>query len=191
MAFLALKTKIFNGRICHKPILVVYLTRLFLSVRKKSITENFVKWKSRPMFVLYFFSAFFHFKPYHRRTLQLFHSLIMSTLLVSKGLWCLYNKEIKHGCLSIWISLLVFNSIPHSFAAFTRELSSLTLEEKFHIYARPCFILYSSHTFSKQSSLPKCDVSFKESIIPSSTSLDIPLSFLSVKGWMFLVNEHK
>ena len=33
------------------------------------------------------------------------------------------------------ISLLVFNSL-------TRELSSLTLEEKFHIYARPCIILY-------------------------------------------------
>ena len=31
------------------------------------------------------------------------------------------------------ISLLVFNSTPHSFAALTRELSSETLEEKFHI----------------------------------------------------------
>ena len=33
------------------------------------------------------------------------------------------------------ISLLVFNSTPHSFAA-------LTLEEKFHIYAHPSIILY-------------------------------------------------
>ena len=32
------------------------------------------------------------------------------------------------------ISLLVFNSISHSFAA-----SSSTLEEKIHIYARPCY----------------------------------------------------
>ena len=35
------------------------------------------------------------------------------------------------------ISLLVFNSTPHSFAALSRELSSKTLEEKFHIHAHP------------------------------------------------------
>ena len=40
------------------------------------------------------------------------------------------------------ISLLVFNSTSYSFAALSRELSSETLEEKFHIYARPCIILY-------------------------------------------------
>ena len=40
------------------------------------------------------------------------------------------------------ISLLVFNSTSHLFAAPTRELSSQTLEEKLHIYARPCIILY-------------------------------------------------
>ena len=43
----------------------------------------------------------------------------------------------RHG-----ISLLVFNSTSHSFAELTCELSSLTLEEKFHIYAHPCIILY-------------------------------------------------
>ena len=43
------------------------------------------------------------------------------------------------------ISLLVFNSTSHSFAALTHELSSLTLEEKLHIYARPCIILYISY----------------------------------------------
>ena len=40
------------------------------------------------------------------------------------------------------ISLLVFNSTSHSFAALTRELSYVTLEAKFHIYAPPCVILY-------------------------------------------------
>ena len=40
------------------------------------------------------------------------------------------------------ISFLVFNSTSHSFAVLTHELSSQTLEEKFHIYARPCIILY-------------------------------------------------
>ena len=42
------------------------------------------------------------------------------------------------------ISLLRFNSISHTFAAFTREISNWTLEEKFHIYARPCIILHLS-----------------------------------------------
>ena len=47
------------------------------------------------------------------------------------------------------ISLLVFNSTAHSFAVLTRELSSLTLEEKFHIYARPYIILYLLIFFTK------------------------------------------
>ena len=47
------------------------------------------------------------------------------------------------------ISLLVFNSTSHSFAVLTRELSSLTLEEKFHIYARLCIILYLLNFFTK------------------------------------------
>ena len=40
------------------------------------------------------------------------------------------------------ISLLVFNSISHSFATLTREISRWTLEEKFHVSARPCIIVY-------------------------------------------------
>ena len=40
------------------------------------------------------------------------------------------------------ISLLVFNSTSHSFAVLTRELSYVTLEEKSHIYAPSCVILY-------------------------------------------------
>ena len=42
--------------------------------------------------------------------------------------------------------LLVCNSTSHSFAALTRELWSWTLEEKFHIYARQCIILYLDYT---------------------------------------------
>ena len=40
--------------------------------------------------------------------------------------------------------LLVFNSTSHSFAALTREISSSTLEDKIHIHARSCNILYIS-----------------------------------------------
>ena len=38
--------------------------------------------------------------------------------------------------------LLVFNSISHSFAALTCEISSWTLEDKIRIHARACNILY-------------------------------------------------
>ena len=40
--------------------------------------------------------------------------------------------------------LLVVNSISHSFAALTREISSWPLEDKIHIHARACNILYLS-----------------------------------------------
>ena len=38
--------------------------------------------------------------------------------------------------------LLVVNSISHSFASLTREISSWPLEDKIHIHARACNILY-------------------------------------------------
>ena len=38
--------------------------------------------------------------------------------------------------------LLVVNSISHSFAALTRKISSWPLEDKIHIHARACNILY-------------------------------------------------
>ena len=41
-------------------------------------------------------------------------------------------------------NLLVVNSISHSFAALTREISSWPLEDKIHIHARACNILYIS-----------------------------------------------
>ena len=63
-----------------------------------------------------------------------------------RGLSCLYDKQNNTWLLvDMEFSLLVFNSTSHSFAAFTRELSSETLEEKFHIYAHPCIILYLSY----------------------------------------------
>ena len=40
--------------------------------------------------------------------------------------------------------LLVVNSISHSFAALTREIASWPLEDKIHIHARACNILYVS-----------------------------------------------
>ena len=45
---------------------------------------------------------------------------------------------------------LVFNSISHSFAALTREISSWTLEDKIRIYARACNFLYMSVIHEKK-----------------------------------------
>ena len=48
MAFLAVRTKIDNWKICHRPILAVCIKMYLLSIRKKSIT-GFVKRKLRPL----------------------------------------------------------------------------------------------------------------------------------------------
>ena len=77
--------------------------RLLLLVRTKSINENFVNWKLRPLlFLQSWFKAFFHFKSQRLRTLRLlfedcqfiyFHSLMKSAFLPSKGLLCFYDKQ--------------------------------------------------------------------------------------------------
>ena len=60
-----------------------------------------------------------------------------SAFLLSKGLLCLYDKQ-NNTWLLVDMEFLFSCSNRH----LTRELSSETLEEKFHIYARPCIILY-------------------------------------------------
>ena len=47
--------------------------------------------------------------------------------------WTLGDMEFIFSCP---------HSISHSFAALTRSISMWTLEDKFHISARPCIILY-------------------------------------------------
>jgi len=68
------------------------------------------------------------------------------------------------------ISLLVFNFIFHSFAGLTREISSSTLEEKFHIYAHPCIMPYIPHEFNS-------DPNFSDSF--ATHSVLIQIRFLS------------
>ena len=53
--------------------------------------------------------------------------------------------RIRNNCSWYGIFLLVFNLIFHSFTALTREMSGWTLEEKIHIYAQPCIIVYHSY----------------------------------------------
>ena len=62
-----------------------------------------------------------------------------SAFLPSKGLLCLYDKQ-----NNTW--LLV--DMEFLFSCLARQLTSerSELEEKFHIYARPCIILYLSPT---------------------------------------------
>lgn len=51
------------------------------------------------------------------------------------------------------ISLLVFNSVSHLFAALTGEILSRTIEEKFHVPMCSCIILYLSHLLDQPLSL--------------------------------------
>ena len=55
----------------------------------------------------------------------------------------LYNKQ--NNTWTLGDMEFIFpcsHSISHSFAALTRSISMWTLEDKFHISARPCIILY-------------------------------------------------
>ena len=54
--------------------------------------------------------------------------------------------------------LLVVNSISHSFTALTREISSWPLEDKIHIHARACNILYLFVAFCSEFISLKCDL---------------------------------
>ena len=95
--------------------------RFHLSVRANSITVNFVYWKLGPLYVFVVIQRMFS-SWVRQRTVRFlfkdcqsfyFHSLIKSNFLVSKGLLCLYDKQKIHVCLSIRISLTVFNSTSH------------------------------------------------------------------------------
>ena len=65
-----------------------------------------------------------------------FYSLVKSTFLFSKGLLYLCDKQYNSGFL-VNVELPFSCSTRH----LTRELSSGTLEGKFHIYVRPCYFL--------------------------------------------------
>ena len=56
---------------------------------------------------------------------------------------CLYNKQNNTWVLGdMEFIFSCSHSIYHSFAALTRSISMSTLEDKFHISERPCFIFY-------------------------------------------------
>ena len=125
--------------------------RFPLSVRTKSITENFVYGKLRPLFVFIVFQRIFsswalaptHFTIITRGlSILLFSFINKLTFPVSKGLLCLYDKE-NNTWLLVDMEFLFSCSTPHLTRSFplTRELSSESLEEKFHIHAHSSIIL--------------------------------------------------
>ena len=57
----------------------------------------------------------------------------VSLYIKQNNTWMLGDMEFIFSCS---------HSISHSFAALTRSISMWTLEDKFHISARPCIILY-------------------------------------------------
>ena len=61
----------------------------------------------------------------------------------TSSLVCLCNKQNNTWALGdMEFIFSCSHSISHSFAALTRSISMWTLEDKFHISARPCIILY-------------------------------------------------
>ena len=155
--------KIDNWKICHWPILAVYLEDLFC--RRKSINENFVNWKLRPLlFLKSWFNAFFHLKSSCQRALRLlfgdcrfiyFHLLMKLGFLLSEGLLCLYDRqnntwllvemEFLFSCstrhLTRSLHSLLSYRLEHVWAQRTSEMSIWTRGEKLRIYKQPCIIL--------------------------------------------------
>ena len=83
--------------------------------------------------------------------------ILSSHVKRSPSLWLHNNRAFFTGVYLVFIYmpacgyefyLLVFDSISHSFAALTREISSWALEDKIHIHARSCNILYIARSLS-------------------------------------------
>ena len=96
-----LRTKIGNWKICRRPISAVYMKIFLLSVRKKSITENFVKRKLPPLSVSVMVQRIpswalspMRFTTFFWRIVKPIISFFKkSTFLPSKGLLCLHDKQ--------------------------------------------------------------------------------------------------
>ena len=117
--------------------------RLLLSVRTKSINENYVNWKLRPLlFLQSWFNTFFHLKSQRQRTLRLlledcrfiyFHSLMKSTFLPSKGLLCLYDKQ-----NNTWLLVDMHSLMSYRVKHLERNSISMHTHVLFSIYHMMC-----------------------------------------------------
>ena len=128
MAFSRLRTKIDSWKICHRPILAVYLKKIS-SVGKDQVNSwEFCVSKITPIVCFCSVSTLFS-SCQRQRTLRLlfgdcrsfyFHSLMKLNFLASNG-YCVYMiNKIIHGCLKIWnfsthiqlsISLIYYNHL--------------------------------------------------------------------------------
>ena len=79
-----------------------------------------------------------------RKWSEIFGKSSKTSLLV-----CLYNKQNNTWTLGdMEFIFSCSHSISHPFASLTRSISMWTLEDKFHISARPCIILYFQLLYS-------------------------------------------
>ena len=86
--------------------------------------------------------------------------------------WLLYNKKrTLHVSSKIWIYVLVARTIYHSFAALTREILFLKLEQKIHIFSPPCNILYI--IFNKCSGAESRHITFLKEIWESPRAKEV------------------
>ena len=108
MDFSWLRTEIDFWKIATSRFWLCTWKPFFLSLRKKSVTENFVNWKLCPLFVSVMIQHIFHLEPFCQRTLRLyfwdcgpyfFHPLIKTSFFVSKGLFNCIVLKIIHGCM--------------------------------------------------------------------------------------------
>ena len=136
--------------------------RFLLLVRTKSINENFVNWKLRPLLLLQsWFNAFSILRVSANTLYDCYLRIVDSFIFIHqwsqlffpvKG-YCVYM--IKMVACRYGISLLVFNSTSHSFAALTRELSSLNTQREIPYLRAPMYYslfltwVANNHTASK------------------------------------------
>ena len=101
-------------------------------------------------------------------------------------------NRIIHGRLEIWnlSSRVHIRYLTPAFAALTRSISMWTLEDKFHISARPCIILYLLYTYSEKYS-PKSYVVNCRTQISSSQSEERAMVFTREKNDTFNRNRER
>ena len=177
--------------------------RFLLSVRTKSLTEDFVYWKLRPLFGFVLFQRIFHLEPQCQCSLRfLFRDwrLFYFHSLSRKSYYCvnMINKTI-HGCLQIWnfssrvqLDIWLVRSA-HSWAIelnTQREIPYLRTPMYYSLYQLKCILLGLSLCFCNLSKLFQTDVDECQSGLFSchaqAQCVNTQGSYLVMQGMAFL-----
>ena len=130
------KEKVNNWEFCKKklcPSSVSVMVRRIFSSWALSAT------RFTTFFSLYYFSFFKKsrlFSLVKTDCVYMINKIIQGCLQIRT-----FSSRVQLDTKRLW-QFILSCSIPHSFAALTHEIASWTLEEKFHINAQSCIILY-------------------------------------------------